>query len=183
MYTQCPECLTVFKLSGAELAATLGSVRCGHCSAIFDALRTLTDQLPPEPIGTLEPHPSLVAPPQLGLPVFRPNPAQGQGALLFDPDDRQRATERPVSPSFTRRPRVRTRRTGAWIAGSVVLLLTLGGQIAWAERALWLDDARTRAWIDPACAKLGCSCRHGAMPARWSSCRATSVRILRCPAR
>ena len=25
MYTQCPECLTVFKLSGAELAATLGS--------------------------------------------------------------------------------------------------------------------------------------------------------------
>jgi len=43
MYTQCPECLTVFKLSGSELAATLGSVRCGHCSAIFDALRTLTD--------------------------------------------------------------------------------------------------------------------------------------------
>ena len=56
MYTQCPECLTVFKLGGAELAATLGSVRCGHCSAIFDALRTLTDQLPPEPIGTLDTH-------------------------------------------------------------------------------------------------------------------------------
>jgi predicted Zn finger-like uncharacterized protein len=156
MYTQCPECLTVFKLSGAELAATLGSVRCGHCSAIFDALRTLTDQLPPEPIGTLESHPSLVAPPQLGLPVFRPNPAQGQGALLFDPDDRQRAAERPVTPSFTRRRRARAERTGAWIAGSVMLLLILGGQIAWAERALWIDDARVRAWIDPACTKLGC---------------------------
>jgi predicted Zn finger-like uncharacterized protein len=154
MYTQCPECLTVFKLSGAELAATLGSVRCGHCSAIFDALRTITDELPPEPIGSLETHPSQVAPPQLGLPVFRPNPAQNQ--LLFDPDERPRAAERPAMPSFTRRRRERKRRNGLWIAGSVLLLITLGGEVAWAERALWLDDARVRAWLDPACAKVGC---------------------------
>jgi len=157
MYTQCPECLTIFKLSGAELAATLGSVRCGHCSAIFDALRTLTDQLPPEPIGTLDTHPAQVAPPQLGLPVFRPNPAQNQGTLLFDPDERPRAIERAAAtPSFTRQRRVRARRSGLWVAGSVALLLMLGGQIAWAERALWLDDARVRAWVEPACAKLGC---------------------------
>jgi predicted Zn finger-like uncharacterized protein len=154
MYTQCPECLTIFKLSGADLAATLGSVRCGHCNAIFDALRTLTDQLPPEPIGNLEPHPSAVAPPQLGLPVFRPNP--GQSAQLFDPDDRPRAPERTLTPTFTRRQRVVARRSGAWLAGSALLLLTLGAQIAWAQRALWLDDARVRAWIDPVCARLGC---------------------------
>jgi hypothetical protein len=96
------------------------------------------------------------------LPVFRPNPGQGQGALLFDPDDRPpRTAERPVTPSFTRRRRQRSRRTGLWIAASAVLLLSLGGQIAWAERALWLDDARVRAWTDPACAKLGCK-----LPAR-----------------
>src|SRR3954467_6412737 len=114
MYTQCPECLTIFKLSGADLAATLGSVRCGHCNAVFDALRTLTDQLPPEPIGNLDPHPAQVAPPQLGLPVFRPNP--GQAALFFDPDERPRSAERPVMPSFTRRARSKTKRNGAWIA-------------------------------------------------------------------
>ncbi|HEY6985720.1 MAG TPA: zinc-ribbon and DUF3426 domain-containing protein [Rhodanobacteraceae bacterium] len=153
MYAQCPECLTIFKLSGAELAATLGSVRCGHCSAIFDALRTLTDQLPPEPIGTLESHPTEVAPPQLGLPVFRPNP--GQGTLLFDPDDRPR-TERPVTPAFTRRRRASASRSGIWLAASTVLLLALGIQIAWAERAFWIDDARIRAWLDPACERLGC---------------------------
>jgi predicted Zn finger-like uncharacterized protein len=154
MYAQCPECLTIFKLTGADLAATLGSVRCGHCSAIFDALRTITDELPPEPIGSLETHPSQVAPPQLGLPVFRPNPAQNQ--LLFDPDERPRAAERPATPSFTRRRRERKRRNGLWIAGSLLLLITLGGEVAWAERALWLDDARVRAWLDPACAKVGC---------------------------
>ncbi|HKE49494.1 MAG TPA: zinc-ribbon and DUF3426 domain-containing protein [Rhodanobacteraceae bacterium] len=155
MYTQCPECLTIFRLTGADLAATIGSVRCGHCNAVFDALRTLTEQLPPEPIGNLEPHPTQVAPPQLGLPVFRPSP--NQGALLFDPDDRPRAQERPVTPAFTRRHRARPRRNGTWIAGSVVLTLALGGQIAWAERALWLDDARVRGILDPACARVGCT--------------------------
>jgi predicted Zn finger-like uncharacterized protein len=154
MYAQCPECLTIFKLTGAELAATLGSVRCGHCNAIFDALRTVTDDLPPEPIGTLDAHPSHVTPPQLGLPVFRPNPGQ---AALFDADDRPRAPERPLTPSFTRRRRERKRRNGLWIAGSLVLMLTLGGEIAWAERGLWSDDARVRAWLDPACAKLACT--------------------------
>lgn len=153
MYAQCPECLTIFKLSGAELAATLGSVRCGHCNAVFDALRTLTEQLPPEPIGNLEAHPTQVAPPQLGLPVFRPNPGQN---TLFDADDRPR-TERPVTPLFTRRRRVRTRGNGAWIAGSALLFFILGGQIAWAERAQWLEDTRVREWLDPACARLGCS--------------------------
>jgi predicted Zn finger-like uncharacterized protein len=155
MYTQCPECLTIFRLTGADLAATIGSVRCGHCNAVFDALRTLTEQLPPEPIASLEAHPTQVAPPQLGLPVFRPSP--NQGALLFDPDDRPRGPERPVTPAFTRRRRSRPRKSGAWIAGSVVLALALGGQIAWAERALWLDDARVRDWLDPACARVGCT--------------------------
>ena len=76
MYTQCPECLTIFKLDGGELAAAHGSVRCGHCAAVFDALRTLSAQLPPEPIGILDLHAAQVDPPQLTLPVFRPNPAQ-----------------------------------------------------------------------------------------------------------
>jgi predicted Zn finger-like uncharacterized protein len=164
MYTQCPECLTIFKLSGAELAATRGSVRCGHCSAVFDALRTLAEQLPPEPIGALETHAAGAAPPQLGLPVFRPNP--GQGTLLFDPDERPRAAERPATPAFTRRRRARTRRNGLWIAGSALLALTLGAEVAWAERAYWLDDARVRTWLDTACSRLGC-----ALPPRRDAAR------------
>jgi len=155
MYAQCPECLTIFKLTGAELGAAHASVRCGHCSAVFDALRTLVDQLPPEPIGNLDTHPAHAAPPQLGLPVFRPNPGQ---AALFDPDDRPRTVaERPVTPAFTRkRRRARAQRHGSWIFGSIVLLLALGAQVLWAERAQWLDDARARAWLDPACARIGC---------------------------
>ncbi|MBA8883740.1 zinc-ribbon and DUF3426 domain-containing protein [Dokdonella fugitiva] len=155
MYTQCPECLTIYKVDGAELAAAHGSVRCGHCAAVFDALRTLSLQLPPEPIERLDVHATLPAPPQLELPVFRPVPAQA--SLFAEAADRARAAERSSLPAFAkRRRRARQRRNGPWLAGCALLLLTLAGEIAWAEQARWIDDARARAWLDPLCAKLGC---------------------------
>lgn len=155
MYAQCPECLTIFKLGVTELAATHGNVRCGHCAAVFDALRTLAEQLPPEPIEYLDTHPTEPLPPQLELPVFRPNPAQ---AMLFVTQaERVLAAERSTLPAFaaTRR-RARAPNNAPWLAGCAVLLLALGGEIAWAERARWIDDARARPWVDAACAKLGC---------------------------
>lgn len=156
MYVQCPECLTIFKLNGADLAAAHGSVRCGHCAAVFDALRTLTPQLPPEPIERLDTHPLQHAPPQLELSVFRPNPVQSP--LFAEPVERAKARERSSLPAFAAaRRRARAPRTWPWLVGSVLLLLTLAGEIAWADRARWLDDARVRAWLDPACAKLGCA--------------------------
>lgn len=155
MYAQCPECLTIYKLSGADLAAAHGSVRCGHCAAVFDALWTLTAQLPQEPIEYLEVHASQAAPPQLDLPVFRPNPAQ---AMLFvEPAERERAAERSSLPAFAAaRRRARTPRNGRWLLGSALLLIVLAGQIAWAERARWIDDARARAWLEPVCERFGC---------------------------
>src|SRR5690606_35608935 len=157
MYTQCPECLTVFKLSSAELAAARGSVRCSHCNAVFDALPTLSEQLPAEPIGKLDRHSEQATPPQLGLPAFRPNRG-AQGTLHFDPDDRPRAHERSSAlPPFT--PPRRSHRPGGngrWILKSLILTLLLGGEIAWAERDLWINDSPLRPWIERACASLGC---------------------------
>lgn len=155
MYTQCPQCLTIFKLDGADLAAAHGSVRCGHCAAVFDALRRLALQLPPEPIGHLEAHALQSAPPQLDLPVFRPNPTQP--ALFAEPPDRVKASERSTLPAFAAaRRRARSRRTWPWLVGSVLLLLTLAGEVAWADHSRWINDARVRAWLEPACARLHC---------------------------
>jgi predicted Zn finger-like uncharacterized protein len=155
MYTQCPECLTIFKLAGAELAAAHGSVRCGHCAAVFDALRTLSPQLPPEPIEQLDVHSSVGAPPQLDLPVFRPNPAQQ--ALFAEPPERVRAAERSSLPAFAAaRRRARAQRNWPWLLGSTLLVLVLAGQIAWSERGGWIDNTRVRTWLEPVCATLGC---------------------------
>lgn len=63
MYTQCPECLTVYAIDEDALQASLGIVRCGHCDKRFDALRTLSDTLPIEPLTPLpEQEPSERAP-------------------------------------------------------------------------------------------------------------------------
>ena len=45
MYTQCPECDTIFRVNAALLRAAQGQVRCGVCDATFDAIRFLTDEI------------------------------------------------------------------------------------------------------------------------------------------
>ena len=45
MYSQCPECLTRFRVSAAALRAAHGTVRCGRCGSAFDALPRLSDTL------------------------------------------------------------------------------------------------------------------------------------------
>lgn len=43
MYTTCPRCHTVFRISAAEVRVAEGSVRCGGCALVFSALTTLRD--------------------------------------------------------------------------------------------------------------------------------------------
>ena len=38
LYTRCPHCQTVFRLSEQHLAAANGRVRCGACFQVFDAV-------------------------------------------------------------------------------------------------------------------------------------------------
>lgn len=63
MYTQCPQCQTIFEINEDALQVSLGIVRCGHCSERFDALRTLSDTLPAGPEAALPKHdPDSIAP-------------------------------------------------------------------------------------------------------------------------
>ncbi len=41
MYTQCPKCQTVFRVTMEQLSAHQGTVRCGHCDNVFNADRYL----------------------------------------------------------------------------------------------------------------------------------------------
>ena len=52
MYSQCPECLTRFRVSAAALRAAHGTVRCGRCGSAFDALPRLSDTLQDEGRGS-----------------------------------------------------------------------------------------------------------------------------------
>lgn len=44
MYTQCPNCATVFRVTAEVLRAAQGKVRCGVCATSFDALENLSEE-------------------------------------------------------------------------------------------------------------------------------------------
>ena len=44
MYTQCPDCATVFRVTADALRAAQGDVRCGVCSTSFNALENLSEK-------------------------------------------------------------------------------------------------------------------------------------------
>lgn len=44
MYTRCPQCQTVFRITSAQLKARAGQVRCGRCQAVFQGDRHLVDR-------------------------------------------------------------------------------------------------------------------------------------------
>ena len=63
MYTSCPECGTVFRITTNDLRLAEGHVRCGHCSATFNAVATLTDEPPSSAKLVLRPAPEKQIPP------------------------------------------------------------------------------------------------------------------------
>jgi predicted Zn finger-like uncharacterized protein len=46
MFTRCPQCNTVFRISATQLRVAGGDVRCGNCAHVFNALGLLSDDLP-----------------------------------------------------------------------------------------------------------------------------------------
>jgi len=153
MYTQCPECLTVYALDTAALAQGHGSVRCGHCTMVFDALPSLSDTLPPEPFSGLPVQPTSAEPPQLVQPVFRPPPDH-----VADAEIAPAPAPSAAPPAFVRRRRAHKRsHTGRWIAGCALLALILAVQLAWANRAALAAGANTRPVLARLCATLACT--------------------------
>jgi len=47
MYSQCPDCLTRFRVTAEVLRVAQGTVRCGRCGSAFNALLRLSDTPPP----------------------------------------------------------------------------------------------------------------------------------------
>ncbi len=78
--TQCPNCRTSFRVSGAQLAAARGVVRCGACMELFNAARHLIDgdAFPPAPAA------ATVAPPRANVAA---RPPRTDGSTFWIHDD------------------------------------------------------------------------------------------------
>jgi predicted Zn finger-like uncharacterized protein len=166
MYTQCPECFTVFKLDAAMLVPACGCVRCNHCDVVFNALGTLAEQLPPEPFTRLDVHSLDEEPPRLDIAVFRPRPAAPEVApvsmvasndetVVADDDESEDFSTLTFTPRFARKNH-RTRRRLGWAIASIALLLGLSAQLAWAKRDELISDPQVGPLLQRACATLHC---------------------------
>ena len=102
MYTQCPDCATVFRVTTEALRMAQGDVRCGVCSTTFNALENLselafkpapaTEEPAPDDSMTVEELPGgenieLSAPVELAIVADAPEPA------VEPADDEARALE------------------------------------------------------------------------------------------
>ncbi len=72
MYTQCQDCLTIYKIVAESLQLSHGQFRCGHCGAVFDALPSLTEKLPEGAVVELPRSDQAPVPAVLSIPALRP---------------------------------------------------------------------------------------------------------------
>lgn len=98
MYTQCPDCGTVFKITADALRAAQGAVRCGICSTSFSALEYLSeepplryheDEQPPEDTMTVEELPGtefIELSSTQDPPAEAPTPPDDDGDAMHMPD-------------------------------------------------------------------------------------------------
>lgn len=171
MYTQCPECLSVFSLDARTLAIARGQVVCGHCRASFDSLATLAKTLPPEPFRELQVNTQASEPPLIDLVIYRPRPDEAEVVANAAPTDnfsqlvfaprfvREKVitqARQPRQRGGTRPRRGRRDRRWPWVVAGLVLALALGGQLAWAERDDLIRDPVVGGWLRTACDTSGC---------------------------
>ncbi len=178
MYTQCPECLSVYSLDVHTFAQAHGHVVCGHCGAGFDSVATLTEQLPPEPFVELPVNEPALEPPCVDLVVYRPRtepPAViGGETVVATAPATEDFTQLVFAPRFAREPRARRQprhprhsarpsrarssgmRQWPWVIACTLLTLSLVAQLAWAERDPLLRNPTVGGWLRSSCGLLGC---------------------------
>ena len=160
MYTQCPQCMSVFSLDARTLAQAHGFVMCGHCGAGFDSVATLADVLPPEPFTELPVNDPGIEPPRLELVVYRPKPTI---ATPLEPVRDTATSAEPIfdihlsdfTPTFAQERAPRPRRW-PWLVIIVLLLLLLASQLGWALRSQLVADPNAGPLLRDICHALGC---------------------------
>lgn len=126
MYTRCPHCQTVFRLTAAQLKARGGQVRCGRCQQVFQADQHLVDRPAKSSTkaapGATRKRTRKTARPEVApaAHVARAEPAAAEPAGT----SAETAPAKPAVAPLLRPARVRTR-TLYWTAGSALFALLL----------------------------------------------------------
>lgn len=97
LYTQCPDCGTIFRISAQQLRTAVGQVRCGRCGSLFNALSTLSEDPANLPVE-YEPTQADRTPPPIPSDGGEPYGTSGP----MTPPQATQAEEPPALPSRLR---------------------------------------------------------------------------------
>lgn len=162
MYTQCPACLTTFKVTPAQLEARGGMVRCGICSAVFHAEQRLL-QVQPEtkPAKTAQETAAAKNDKRRAAVKTRRRSARRRSDKLRSIDEK--LAHEADFPTITKQPlfvRPRLRISSLlWGFGSLTLLMLLAGQFVYFYRNELATIPEWRPWLVDICLYAGCELR------------------------
>ncbi|MCR4301138.1 MAG: zinc-ribbon and DUF3426 domain-containing protein [Sulfuricaulis sp.] len=164
MYTQCPACLTTFKVTPAQLDVHGGMVRCGICSAIFHAKeRQIKDQSraeQTEAVPTEEtPTPKLDKQKRSGKGRRRSGRRRADKLRFID----EKLARESGIPTVTKQPLFLRSRFHVssllWGFGSLALLALLAGQFVYFYRNELASVPSWRPVLADICLYAGCELR------------------------
>src|SRR3569623_654650 len=158
MYTQCPQCKTLFRISAVQLAQARGTVRCGVCAYAFDAMESLSER--PEPVQreasynappAAQPD-SADTPPDASTDLEPEVGTREVGDVLGPTEGEDRSASMPSA-----RPRNhRGVQTVAWGIANVALIVMLLGQYTYFHRDELAQYPELRPWLARLCDIAAC---------------------------
>ncbi len=176
LFTRCPQCETVFRVTTRHLQASGGQVRCGRCQSVFDAFATLTAKPPGEsqsqPTRQRGPGPQ-TQPPSEAISEVQPVEASGPPDTEL-PGPSGEGTEPETTPTETSqaasendpaaalyewefKPAPRVRHAGLWLSLSLLLFIGALGQAGYIFRTeLMVHFPQLRPAYELACKQLSC---------------------------
>lgn len=146
MYTQCPQCHTIFALTQTQLDVRGGMVRCGKCRHAFRGDHYMFDTLPDQ----IEPS----APTTKPLP--RTAAANDDAVASTTSSDGMEDSRIPTVSDLSWMRAQRPRHTAKWAAASFLLLLTLAGQYIYLNRYTWPDRPLIKTALTYYCDTFAC---------------------------
>ena len=125
MYTRCPQCQTVFRITAAQLKARDGMVRCGRCQHVFGA----DQHLMPKPAKSTvkSASPATRKRNTNKKAAAEPNKAAAPAGIIALPFPAETPEHDVAPPPLVQRRPVRTRAV-YWVLGCILLILLLAGQ-------------------------------------------------------
>ena len=153
LYTRCPGCQTVFRVTTRELQASNGRVRCGQCQQAFDAFSSLTANEPERdvPEAAQPPAGPLPAPVSAGSPAPQPPMPAAPAPRPARPD--------PAASLYEWEFRMPPQRSRPWLWGSLsgLLLVAALAQAGTAFRdQVLVELPQLRPLYENACEWVGC---------------------------